>query len=109
MSEWISIEDRLPTHADGKVLIFTAYGISIARRTINNRWQGDCAIPKLITHWMPLPLPPQKDKPMNDNCVHYGEEFDCCKLLSDFGQPMPVIQPCVESPCPHYKRKEQNR
>ena len=59
--EWISIKDRLPSWEDGKVLIYTTYGISIAERTTNNRWKGDCAIPKLITHWMPLPEPPKGD------------------------------------------------
>lgn len=58
---WISVEDRLPTWEDGKVLIYTSYGISIAERTTSNRWKGDCAIPKLITHWMPLPTPPNKE------------------------------------------------
>lgn len=56
--EWISVEERLPTHKDGKVLIYTAYGISIGEKTISNRWRGDNAIPKQITHWMPLPPPP---------------------------------------------------
>ena len=58
-SEWISVDERLPTYKDGKVLIYTAYGISIAERTTSNRWRGDCAIPKLITHWMPLPEAPK--------------------------------------------------
>ena len=57
--EWISVEDRLPTWKDGKVLIYTTHGISIAQRTTSERWKGDCAIPKLITHWMPLPEPPK--------------------------------------------------
>ena len=56
--KWISVEDRLPSWEDGKVLIYTLYGISIAQRTTSNRWKGDCAIPKLITHWMPLPALP---------------------------------------------------
>jgi hypothetical protein len=58
---WISVEDRLPTPEDGDVLIYTSYGISIAKRTTSNRWQGSCAIPKLITHWMPLPKAPNKE------------------------------------------------
>jgi hypothetical protein len=57
--EWISVEDRKPTHKDGKVLIYTAYGISIAEITISGHWRGSCAIPKFITHWMPLPEPPK--------------------------------------------------
>ena len=59
---WISVKDRLPSYKDGKVLIYTSYGISIAERTTSNRWKGDCAIPKLISHWMPLPTPPNKEK-----------------------------------------------
>ena len=57
--EWISVEDRLPTYKDGKVLIYTAYGISIGEKTVSNRWRGDNAIPKQITHWMPLPEAPK--------------------------------------------------
>lgn len=56
--EWISVEERLPTYKDGKVLIYTTYGISIGEKTVSNRWRGDNAIPKQITHWMPLPEPP---------------------------------------------------
>ena len=58
---WISVKDKLPTPEDGKVLIYTSYGISIAERTIHNKWKGDCAISKLITHWMQLPAPPIKE------------------------------------------------
>jgi len=57
--EWISVEDRLPTYKDGKVLIYTAYGISIAEITVSGRWKGANAIPKFITHWKPLPEPPK--------------------------------------------------
>ena len=59
--EWISVKDRLPTWEDGKVLIYTTYGISVAKRTTSNKWMGEHAIPKLITHWMPLPEPPKKN------------------------------------------------
>lgn len=57
--EWISVEDKLPTWEDGKVLIYTTHGISIAQRTTSVRWQGDLAKPKWITHWMPRPEPPK--------------------------------------------------
>ena len=55
--EWISVEERLPTWEDGKVLVFTKYGFSICERTVNSRWQGKHA--NWITHWMPLPEPPK--------------------------------------------------
>lgn len=58
MNDWIKVSDRLPTVDEGRVLIYTAVGISIAQRTESNRWKGDRAIPRLITHWKPLPDPP---------------------------------------------------
>lgn len=54
--KWVSVEDRLPTWQDGKVLVFTKYGFSVCERTTSNRWQGKHA--NWITHWMPLPTPP---------------------------------------------------
>ena len=57
VQEWISVEDRLPTWRDGKVLVFTKYGFSICERTVNNRWQGHHA--NWITHWAYLPQPPK--------------------------------------------------
>ena len=57
VQEWISVEDRLPTWRDGKVLVFTKYGFSICERTVNNRWQGHHA--NWITHWAYLPHPPK--------------------------------------------------
>ena len=55
--EWISVDERLPTWEDGKVLVFTHYGFSICERTVNSRWQGKHA--NWITHWMPLPEAPK--------------------------------------------------
>ena len=40
MNNWISVKDRLPTWKDGKVLIYTCYGISVAEKTVNGKWQG---------------------------------------------------------------------
>ena len=59
VQEWISVDDRLPTWRDGKVLVFTKYGFSICDRTVNNRWQGHHA--NWITHWAYLPQPPKGD------------------------------------------------
>lgn len=57
VNEWISVDDRLPTWRDGKVLVFTKYGFSICERTVNNRWRGQHA--NWITHWAYLPQPPK--------------------------------------------------
>ena len=40
---------------------------------------------------------------MKSKCKNYSKELECCMVLSDFGQLMPVLQPCIESPCKHYK------
>lgn len=39
------------------------------------------------------------------DCKHYDDEFGCCKILSDWSDPMPVLQPCVESPCKYYEKE----
>lgn len=36
------------------------------------------------------------------DCRHYDKEFDCCKILSDWSDPMPVLQPCVKGACDKY-------
>jgi hypothetical protein len=56
---WIPVTERLPDWKDGKVLVFTKYGFSICERTVNGRWKGQHA--KWITHWKPLPEPPQEE------------------------------------------------
>lgn len=34
------------------------------------------------------------------NCIHKDTENGWCKLHSDWSSPMPVIEYCVEGPCP---------
>lgn len=41
------------------------------------------------------------------DCIHYDKELDCCKELSDWSDPMPVLQPCVEGACPKYESDKQ--
>lgn len=59
MSEWISVEDRLPTDAK-EVLVFTSYKQMWI--DIYCIW-GDENAPSWgddnVTHWMPLPEPPE--------------------------------------------------
>jgi len=57
MNEWISVEDRLP-EKDGRYIVVENHhgqwiGVSSMRR-------GDFDMP--ITHWMPLPSPPEDKK-----------------------------------------------
>lgn len=65
MSEWISVEDRLPEDGDKVLCCFVRdTGINKPDEVI----VGDFYWHKLwvlnhVTHWMPLPSPPQTVKP----------------------------------------------
>ena len=43
------------------------------------------------------------DEKKQIDCIHYDAELECCKVLSDWLDPMPVLAPCVESPCGLYE------
>jgi len=60
MNEWISVKDRLPEE-DILVLVFIPYWrkISTDRLGKDGCWRG--AFGEAITHWMPLPEPPQHE------------------------------------------------
>ena len=63
MTEWISVEDRLP-EKDGKYIVCTARGSVYCTRFKaygkSGNFQTD--INTHITHWMPLPEPPKEAK-----------------------------------------------
>jgi hypothetical protein len=58
LSEWISIDDRLPKIAED-VIVFSdnKFQIDIGFR-MNNKWHSDRGELPTVTHWMPLPNPP---------------------------------------------------
>ena len=56
MSEWISVKERLPAH-NGDVLTFCAGKVIINRFCAGMFIYGKCYG---ITHWMPLPEPPEE-------------------------------------------------
>jgi hypothetical protein len=56
MNEWISVKDRLPKKY-GVVLAFTEYGDTNAVYYYVDKSWGH---PDEITHWMPLPEPPNE-------------------------------------------------
>ena len=59
---WVSVKDRLPENNDN-VLIFSA-GRSIGWFCVlTNTWMKGIAQIKGVTHWMPLPEPPQQETP----------------------------------------------
>ena len=63
MSEWISVEDRLPDDV-GYYIVATVFSYAPVRtghfkRNSDNPWAY--FQPGEITHWMPLPEPPEVD------------------------------------------------
>lgn len=59
--EWISVRDRLP---EEKVKVLVVLGSNIRGKRIcidqriSGNWRG---LGRLVTHWMPLPEPPERD------------------------------------------------
>jgi len=60
MSEWISVEDRLP---EKPRLVLVWEGEVEFGNYQHNRWnvwtRDDFSVSNLVTHWMPLPEPPK--------------------------------------------------
>lgn len=59
MSEWISVNDKLPSWQQSWVLMYGKYGVTIGRITVSGRWEGQGVKKNWITHWMQLPEPPE--------------------------------------------------
>ena len=59
MSNWISVKDRLPENGD-RVLTYNSFdGICTGRHLGDGRWRVKTSYPDPVTHWMPLPEPPE--------------------------------------------------
>lgn len=58
MSEWISVEDRLPEFV-GEYITFDGISPYISSYYGNGEWESPDANDPNITHWMPLPEPPK--------------------------------------------------
>jgi hypothetical protein len=57
--QWISVKDRLPEIGE-RVLISYYDGVSIGSYHRNDDWHGIGIILRSVTHWMPLPKPPEE-------------------------------------------------
>ena len=62
---WISVKERLPAWLE-QVLIYAKYFdiLEIAYRDEDGKWRyvyDDTEVP-VVTHWMPLPMPPEAEK-----------------------------------------------
>lgn len=70
MSQWIAVEERLPEQ-DQAVLVwdidsshsdFVDIGYYDPESAPETGWRSDEYMNKSVTHWMPLPLPPETPK-----------------------------------------------
>lgn len=57
MSEWISVKDRLPSSHE-MVLVYCPREVTKIRPCSFSNWDGAEGLG--ISHWMPLPNPPEK-------------------------------------------------
>jgi len=65
--EWISVKDRLP-EGDDTVIVYCGRGYGLAKYTsLTSMWHIQLFLDEwykargCVTHWMPLPEPPQED------------------------------------------------
>lgn len=58
MSDWISVDDRLPSE-DFEVLSFDQEGNYFLCAQHNSFFSDEFHVPIIVTHWMPLPEPPR--------------------------------------------------
>ena len=71
-NEWVSVEERLPEESDGMVLFTNGKAVTSGYRNHMFRMSGEEGIyaPAIrkgggymrVTHWMPLPAPPEKEE-----------------------------------------------
>jgi len=63
--EWIDVNDRLPENPNDFHLQYLSIGRVIIGMQYDSKWYKDDGTEKPddieITHWMPLPEPPEKD------------------------------------------------
>ena len=58
--KWISVEDDRPEEGTWVIMFASEYGLSKDFMVIN-AFFFELSIPQGITHWMPLPNPPQRE------------------------------------------------
>jgi hypothetical protein len=61
--KWIKISDKMPNSGDCVLLYSKAGGVSegayIGLKKHFEQWRWDCVLQN-VTHWMPLPEPPEE-------------------------------------------------
>ena len=61
-SGWVSVKDRLPFDSFEKLIFFNYAGVELTSIGTyeNDKWVDIVGVEVIITHWMPLPTPPQE-------------------------------------------------
>ena len=63
-NEWVSVEERLPAPTENPVLVYDCTGVNMAWYSYAMGWTYRTWLPGVeITHWMPLPAPPDRRPP----------------------------------------------
>ena len=61
-NEWVSVDERLPAPTENPVLVYDCTGVNMAWYSYAMGWAHRTGLPGVeITHWMPLPDPPEKE------------------------------------------------
>ena len=67
MNEWISAQDRLPEYMAAVLVCWKDSAgerrVEPGRRDIGGWWRVLGTRTKHVTHWMPLPAPPEEEGP----------------------------------------------
>lgn len=74
-NEWVSVEDAVPDPGE-RVLATDGIFVGEAYRTSANSWYRNTGFPwrdclqSIVTHWMPLPAPPDRRPPEGEETNH---------------------------------------
>lgn len=62
-AEWISVKDRLPENGKCVLLYSESGGVAEGALSMGffRQWRWNCKLDD-VTHWIPLPSPPESDK-----------------------------------------------
>lgn len=61
-NEWVSVEERLPEPTYCVLVYTTDYSIEVDARGSDGEWMSH-----EVTHWMPLPAPPDRRPPEGED------------------------------------------